>query len=117
MQFNANRETRLWKGSSGTGLKETPLVGHHMTNQYDASINFYTIPPFGKISLEESEDMVAERLNRLSTLCITSLLSIESIVCLIQQFLWVATKCSRIWRRPQTSREIRLISKALRIGY
>ncbi|CAG2164772.1 unnamed protein product [Oppiella nova] len=65
MQFNANRETRLWKGSSGTGLKETPLVGHHMTNQYDDSINFYTIPPFGKISLEESEDMVAERLNLL----------------------------------------------------
>lgn len=31
---------------------------------YEYSINLYTIPPFGKISLEYAEDAVAERLNR-----------------------------------------------------
>lgn len=63
MQFESNRKNRLILES--VGLKDGS-VSNVFVNQYPHSVNFYTSPPFGKISLEESEDMVAERLNRLS---------------------------------------------------
>ncbi|CAG2101601.1 unnamed protein product [Medioppia subpectinata] len=63
MQFNENRENRRF---TGLGIaKESTHVTDARTKPYESCINFYTIPPFGKISLEESEDLVAERLNLL----------------------------------------------------
>jgi len=61
MQFESNRKNRLIKES--VGLKDGS-VSNVFVNQYPNCVNFYTSPPFGKISLEESEDMVEERLNR-----------------------------------------------------
>lgn len=60
MQFETNRNNRLIRES--VGLKDGS-VSNVFVNQYPYSVNFYKTPPFGKISLEESEDMVAERLN------------------------------------------------------
>jgi len=37
-------------------------------NQYDFSLNLYTIPPFGQIGLEEAQKAVEERLKILSVL-------------------------------------------------
>lgn len=39
-------------------------------NLYEFSLNFYTIPPFGEVSLEESQKAVEERLKGLNLVSI-----------------------------------------------
>ena len=59
MQFEANKTNRLF-GSQCT-LGSTTSSDD---NPYEFCITFYSEPPFGKLSLEDGEDMVSERLSR-----------------------------------------------------
>ncbi|XP_054169244.1 DNA primase large subunit-like [Oppia nitens] len=60
MEFKTNRDLRL---SQTIGSINNPK---RLANDGEYCINFYTSPPMGKISLEDAEDMVTERLNLLS---------------------------------------------------
>lgn len=65
MEFQSNRDNRL--RTSNNNLNEGLVDDNPSLKPLKYSINFYSIPPLGKISLEDAEDMVEERLNRLFT--------------------------------------------------
>ena len=58
-EYQSNRAFRQKKNVWTDGSADSSAA-----NPYEFCINFYTVPPFGKISLEDGEDMVTERLNR-----------------------------------------------------